>query len=414
MSRELEDRLERALGALPDGGPGARERALRGALAALPEPARPPGGRRRVTALLAAALVALVAAGGALAGIGRLEVRLGSAPRPPAAVAPGRPSMPPGAEGFATLAGGRLWLATRRGLGIQGLAASAAALSPRALYVAVGIGSSLVAMSPDGRRAWTHRTPGQVIAAAWSPNPILIAYVVRSGRTHQLRLIEGNGGNDVLLDPDVAPVAPSWRSDSFAIAYADRGGRPVVHDRYSGRRTAVACPGAGPVRAVAFAPGHGAGAPEEGRLAMAAARGAFVAGAAPGAGGCVRLGAAAASAGVAWLSPSDVVAASAAAGRGALRRYRIEGAAARPLGVASIGASVRALAAAPDGRRLAVAEEPDHAGAPGHLEVWLTDPPPARPAATRLLPLAILFRMPLAAAASERGGAPSPPSIDWR
>jgi hypothetical protein len=415
MSRELEGRLERALGALPDGGPGVRERALRGALAALPEPARPPGGRRRVTVLLAAALVALVAAGGALAGIGRLEVRLGSAPRPPAAVAPGRPSMPPGAEGFATLAGGRLWLATRGGLGIQGLAASAAALSPRALYVAVGIGSSLVAMSPDGRRAWTHRTAGPVVAAAWSPNPILIAYVVRSGRGHQLRLIEGDGGNDVLVDVNVAPVAPSWRSDSFAIAYVARGGRPVVHDRYSGRRSAVAaCPGAGPVRALAFAPGHGAGAPEEGRVALAAARGAFVAGAAPGAGGCLRLGAPAAAAGVAWLSSSDVVAASAAAGRGALRRYRLEDAGARPLGVASIDASVRALAAAPDGRRLAVAEEPDRAGSPGHLEVWLTDPPPARPAATRLLPLAILFRMPLAAAASERGRAPAPPSIGWR
>ena len=39
--------------------------------------------------------------------------------------------------------------------------ATAAALSPRALYVAAGIGDSLVAMAPDGRRAWSHPAGGQ-------------------------------------------------------------------------------------------------------------------------------------------------------------------------------------------------------------------------------------------------------------
>jgi hypothetical protein len=413
VDRELEDRLERALAALPDGGPGARERALRAAVASLPEPARRGGGSRRLTALLAAALLALVAGGGALAAIGRLDVRLGSGPEPPAAsaAAPGRALIPRGADGFATLAGGRLWLATRTGLGVEGLATSAAALSPHALYVAVGIGPSLVAMSPDGRRAWTHRTPGPVVAAAWAPNPILIAYVVRAGDRYQLRLIEGNGEGDVLLDRDVAPVAPSWRSDSFAIAYVGRGGRPAVHDRFAGRRTAVAaCRGTGPVRALVFAPGGGAGVPAEGWLALATGRGAFVAGTATGSGGCRRLEGATAVSAVAWLSSSDLVVADGAAGHelAAIRRYRVSAAGARALGVATLPMPPRALAAAPDGRGIALLTERS-----GRPEVWLADPPPARASAAPVRARAVLLRVPAGRAAAERG-APVASTLGWR
>ena len=55
---------------------------------------------------------------------------------------------------------------------MQGQAVSAAALSPRALYVAAGIGNSLVAMAPDGRRAWSHPAGGRVVAIAWAPDGI--------------------------------------------------------------------------------------------------------------------------------------------------------------------------------------------------------------------------------------------------
>jgi len=402
---ELERRLERALAGLPDGPPGARERAAAAAIAALPEPARSRAGRRRLTALIAAALLAVAAGGGALAAIGKLDVRIGSAPEPPAAVSAagaGRPLLPHGADGFATLAGGRLWLATRTGLGIEALPASAAALSPRALYVAVGMGSSLVAMSPGGRRAWSHRTPGPVVAAAWAPDPILIAYVTRAGERFQLRLIEGNGRNDALLDPDVAPVAPSWRSDTKAIAYVGHGGRPLVYDRFLERRTRVAaCPAAGRVGALAFAPA--AGVPGEGMLALATRRGAFVAGTTAGSGGCRRLAGAAASGAVAWLSSSDVVVGTA----GGVNRYRLGASVARPLGVASLAGPPLALAAAPDGTGLAVMTQ-----RAGRVEVRLADPPAAAAATAPLRTRAVLLGV--AAGRAEAQDDASVPSLGWR
>ncbi len=78
---------------------------------------------------------------------------------------------------------------------------------------------------PDGRRAWSHPTPGPVVAAAWAPNPIVIAYVVRRGGANELHVIEGDGDRDQLVDADVAPVRPSWRADTQALAYVGRDGR---------------------------------------------------------------------------------------------------------------------------------------------------------------------------------------------
>ena len=53
----------------------------------------------------------------------------------------------------------------RRYQEIMGIA-GAAALSPHALFIAAGIGRSLVAMAPDGRRAWSHPAGGKVVAIA--------------------------------------------------------------------------------------------------------------------------------------------------------------------------------------------------------------------------------------------------------
>ena len=154
---------------------------------------------------------------------------------------------------MALVAGGRLWLGTREGLGVQGLAVSTAELSPNALYAAVGIGRALVAIAPDGRRAWSHPTPGPVVAAAWAPNPIVISYVVRRGGANELHVIEGDGDGDRLVDADVAPVRPSWRADTQALAYVGRDGAARVADYPSLASRAVAAPPAG-VAAVAYAP----------------------------------------------------------------------------------------------------------------------------------------------------------------
>lgn len=252
---DLERRVRRALRGLPGSSEERRGRARAAALDALP------GGRspRRPRWLMVAAAVAaaVIAAGAALAATDRLDVRIGPPPEEraggPPAPAPGRVVVPPGGRGLAVVAGGRLWLGTRSGLGVQGLAATTAELSPGALFVAVGIGRSLVAMTPDGgRRAWSHPLPGPVVAAAWAPNPIAIAYVVRRGARHELRVIEGDGDGDRLVDPDVAPVRPAWRADTQALAYAARGGvRIAAYPALSVRATLAAPRG---VAALAYAP----------------------------------------------------------------------------------------------------------------------------------------------------------------
>ena len=273
---DLDRRIRDALGALPEGAPDARRRAERAALDALPSAAA----RRRPRWILAAAAMAAAAAvaGVALAATDRLEVRIGPEPAPepvarvPQAPPPGQVRVPAEARGLALVAGGRLWLGTRSGLGVQRLAASTAELSPNALFTAAGLGDALVAMAPDGRRAWSVPTPGEVAAIAWAPNPIAVAYVVRRGDRHELRVIEGDGDGDRLVDPDVRPVRPAWRADTQALAYVGRGGAVRVA-AYPSLATsdALTPPGDG-AAAVAYAPGGD-------RLAVATATSVAVAGA---------------------------------------------------------------------------------------------------------------------------------------
>ena len=214
MPNELERRLSTALDH-PRPTRAATSRARVAALATLPPPkSRSAGWIVAFAAALAAGAVGLGAA--ALAATGKLHVVLGA---PSAARAPVHLTVPRHSSGIALVAGGRLWLATRSGLRIEGMPVSAAELSPRALYAVVGVGRSLVALAPGRRHAWTHETAGRVVAAAWSPDGLKIAYVVRGGSATQLRMIEGDGDHDRLLDRHVAAVKPTWRSDSLAITY---------------------------------------------------------------------------------------------------------------------------------------------------------------------------------------------------
>jgi hypothetical protein len=250
---DLDPRIRRALENLPGSSPEAHAEARRTALDALPEARR--SRRPRWKLAVAAALGATVLTGTALAATGRIDVRLGKAtPAPRAAIVEqpfGEVALPTGAKGLAVVAGGRLWLKTASGLGVQGIAVTTAELSPNALYVAVGIGHSLVAMTPGGRPAWTHDTGGQVVAVAWAPNPIVVAYVVRKGSRNELHVIEGNGDNDHLVDPDVSNARPSWRADTLAVAYIDADGRARVAD-YPSLVSRPASTNA--LQAVAFAP----------------------------------------------------------------------------------------------------------------------------------------------------------------
>jgi len=248
MSSELERRLESVLAEAPEPDPGAGEEALHRALRELHPVAAPRRGLRAAALALAAAVVLLVIAAGSLAAAGALHVSIGAKSKPP----PPAPelSMPKGANGVAAIVNGRLSVVTRAGR--TEVPASAAALSPRALYVAVGSGDSLVALAPDGRRAWSHRAGGKVVAIAWAPDGFRIAYVVHAGRRLVLHVIYGNGVNDTPIDRSVRAVRPSWRGDSLAFAYVGGGGRAVVYDvGHESRRVVAIRP---PVTAVAFAP----------------------------------------------------------------------------------------------------------------------------------------------------------------
>jgi hypothetical protein len=231
MSSELEERLGRALARLGRPGAAAEERALREALAALPAPEPRRVRRLRTVSFAAAALIVVLSvSAGALAAAGALHVSLGATGPAAGRVEQPRLLVPAGAKGIAAVVRGRLWLTTRSGVRIEGLPVDSATLSPHALYVAAGIGDALVAMAPDGTRAWSHPTHGQVAAIAWSPSGLRIAYVVRAGRGFQLRLIEGDGDGDRLVDASVRPARPEWNAGSLAVTYVGAGGQTAVYD----------------------------------------------------------------------------------------------------------------------------------------------------------------------------------------
>ncbi len=250
MSSDLERRLENVLAEAPEPDPGAGEEALHRALRAL-QPA-PPARRGLRTAVLvfAAAVVLLVIAAGSLAAAGALHVTFGAKAKP-------RPvttqlTLPKGANGIAAIVDGQLSVVIKGGFRLQEHSATAAALSPHALYIAAGIRNSLVAMAPNGRLAWSHPAGGKVVAIAWRPDGLEIAYVVRSGHRLALHVIYGTGRKDAVIDRSVRAVRPSWRADSLALAYVGAGGKAIVYDlEHRSRRVVAVEP---PVTGVAFAP----------------------------------------------------------------------------------------------------------------------------------------------------------------
>jgi hypothetical protein len=252
MSAELERQLRNAFARLPRPTREASARARTAALAVL-GPA-PPKARGALVAVALAVACTVGAGAAALAATGNLRVAIG-AKQKAAPTVPSRLTVPAGSHGIAVVAGGKLWLATRGGLRIEAMPVSTAELSPRALFAVVGIGRSLVTLAPGNRRPWVHETDGRVIAAAWSPDGLKIAYVVAGRAGNQLRLIEGDGAPDRLLVRGVSAAKPSWRSDALAVAYVDARGRAAVYDLgTSTTRTFDTRRCGGPARIVAYSP----------------------------------------------------------------------------------------------------------------------------------------------------------------
>lgn len=251
MSSDLEQRLEAMLADAPEPEPGAGEKALHRALRALQPAAPAHRGVRTVALAFAAAFVLLAIAAGSLGAAGAIHVSFG-AKKTTQHSAITQLTLPKGAHGVAAIVDGRLSVVTNRGFRLQGFPASAEALSPHALYVAAGIGNSIVAMKPNGHQVWSHPAGGRVVAIAWAPDAIRIAYVAGSGNHFALHVIWGTGTHDKVVDGSVRPVRPSWRADNLALAYVGAGGKAVVYD--IGHRKHTVLGSASPVTHVAFAP----------------------------------------------------------------------------------------------------------------------------------------------------------------
>jgi hypothetical protein len=251
MSSELERRLEGLLAQAPEPDHGAGDEALHRALRALQPASSTHRGLRTAALVFAAAAVLLAIAAGSLAAVGALHVTFGAKKKPPRP-ATSQLSLPKGAEGVAAIVDGRLSVVIKGGFRLQGLTASAVGLSPHALYVAAGIGNSLVVMAPNGRRVWSHPAGGEVVAIAWAPDGLRIAYVVRHGHRFVLRAIYGTGTHDAPIDRSVRPVRPSWRADNLAFAYVGGGGRAIVYDIEHEKH--IVSGAAAPVTRVSFAP----------------------------------------------------------------------------------------------------------------------------------------------------------------
>ena len=232
MSSELEARLARALAGLTpaaDVTERARARALAGVACA-------PRRRRSPTAGVGA-LAAVVAAGAGMAATGRLVPGADTqARRAPA-------SATPAAVPAVSLTDGRAWVTQASGARIS-RAASAVVLSPAALFVAFGERGGLVAAELDGDVRWRVVVRGEVVQIAWAPYPTYIAYVVRVGARHDLRVIWANGRHDRLVARMVSSLMPRWRADTGAIDYLGADGRAWTWEREPDRVRARTRPSA--------------------------------------------------------------------------------------------------------------------------------------------------------------------------
>ena len=358
MPDELEQRLERALAAIPPAGEDATGRALRAALDALPPAAESRRRRRRRLLVPAAACaVAFVFGGVTLAATGGHLPLVGHSPKvhhptPPIVPAHHRGAvLPRGAIAFSATADGRAWLATSAGASLHGRPLSALAVSPGAVYLLEAAGRTMQAVHiPDFRTAFTRGVAGTAAAGAWAPAGIRIAYVVRTDSGNRLYDMYGNGTHVHLVAAHTNGQAPSWRWDSLAFAYIRADGTVMVHNPTSGATSALPR-GCGIRRpaAVAFAPFGGllAIADRSGRVRVVDTlhhgRGLCVSGNMPGIPK------------IAWLQPRQLL-----VGAGTtITRYVVKG----PAGgvdVTTVPGRVAGLVGAPGGGRIALAlRDPD-------------------------------------------------------
>jgi WD40-like Beta Propeller Repeat len=119
------------------------------------------------------------------------------------------------------------WIVARDGSRRRLGSYAGAAWSPAGRYAVAWRGAVVRAVAPDGRVAWTLRTPGRVASATWSPDGFRVAYRRGDG----LGLVAGDGTAPRVLAGRVAPAGPAWRPASpHTLAWVDASGRLVVRD----------------------------------------------------------------------------------------------------------------------------------------------------------------------------------------
>jgi hypothetical protein len=130
-----------------------------------------------------------------------------------------------------------------------------ASWSPRGLFVVATREHQLVTLEPEsGDVRWSLSRTNQVRDAHWSGGGLDTRIAYRSGSS--LHVVAGDGSPDIVLSPDVAPVAPAWKDDSHVLSYAGADGRAHVVD-VDARRELWRTPKIPGIRRLVFSPdGH--------------------------------------------------------------------------------------------------------------------------------------------------------------
>jgi hypothetical protein len=243
--------------------------------------------------------------------------------------------------------GGRVVVVTRQTpiRALHGERVAAFSASPGALYAVESRGGALRALEIHGQRVvWARRNlGGRPVAAVWSPFPIRIAYLLRTASGYTVGDIWGTGTHPFTVDTRAAPVTPTWRWDSKALAYVSASGAVVVHDVIGGANRPLPRPcGIRRPAAIAFAPAGGALAVADraGRVALVDTSGGRAARCLAGTSGRPHL---------AWLGRSDLLVAAGSS----ISRYAVSGAEAQSRTVTTT-LRIAGLDVSPDHSRIAV------------------------------------------------------------
>lgn len=190
-------------------------------------------GRQPVVAVAAALLlvvsvttIALTPPGAALADW--VQHVLGDAPPTP------RTSLGPlpGGGRMLVTAAGQVWVIKPDGSRRAVARADGATWSPRGRFIATWRGTTLSAVTPDGRVAWRQTGAGQVSDASWSPDGYRIAY----RRGDALWVVAGDGSGARAVDGTARPVPAVWRPGAAQdLTWVDARGHITVREPDSGR-----------------------------------------------------------------------------------------------------------------------------------------------------------------------------------